>query len=159
MSMADDDRLLMFSYGSNTATSYLRDYCPSAEPVMRAVLPNFWIQFRRYSTDLNGGISTIMETPGDMVRGMLFSVPGREIDELDILEDVPIGLYIREGYMVLGEDNNWYNAQLYRVANPEGPFPPSRQYVAYMIEGAKEQGQPADYIARIEAFQNDFADA
>lgn len=153
MSSTEIDRLLTFSYGSNTASRYLRGYCPGAEPVMRAVLPNFWIEFRRYSTNLEGGISTIMETPGDMVRGMLFSIPRAEIEDLDILEDVPIGLYLRLGYLVLGEDGKWHRAQLYRVANPEGPFPASDQYLDYMIEGAREHGQPEDYISRLEGFR------
>ena len=104
MSSAKHDRLLNFAYGSNTASRYLRGYCPGAEPLMRAVLPNFWIEFRRYSTDLQGGISTIMETPGDRVRGILFSIPRVEIEALDILEDVPLGLYLRQGFLVLGED-------------------------------------------------------
>lgn len=120
---------------------------------MRAALPNFWIEFRRYSSDLKGGISTIMETPGELVRGMLFTIPTREIEALDLLEDVPRGLYQRQGYLVLGEDGKWHCAQLYRVAKPEGPFTVSDQYLDYMIEGAREQGQPEDYIARLEAFR------
>ncbi len=153
MSSAENHRLLTFSYGSNTSSRYLRSYCPGAEPVMRAVLPNFWIEFRRYSTDLQGGISTIMETPGDRVRGMLFSIPRTEIEALDVLEDVPLGLYLRQGFLVLGEDGAWHCAQLYRVAKPEGPFAASARYLDYMLEGAREHGQPDDYIARLEGFR------
>ncbi len=153
MYSTEGDRLLNFAYGSNTATRYMKATCPEAQPVMRAVLPNFWIEFRRYSTDLEGGISTIMETPGEMVRGVLFSIPRAEIDALDILEDVPLGLYLRQGYLVLGEDGAWHRAELYRVANPEGPFPVSDRYLDYMLEGAREQGQPEDYIARLEGFR------
>ncbi|MEM9776901.1 MAG: hypothetical protein AAF902_20150 [Chloroflexota bacterium] len=51
--------MLNFSYGSNMSIRYIRDYCPFAKYVMRATLPNCEIQFRRFSTDLNGGISTI----------------------------------------------------------------------------------------------------
>ena len=153
MASSTQDRLLNFAYGSNTASRYLRRYCPGAEPVMRAVLPNFWIEFRRYSSDLQGGISTIMETPGDLVRGMLFSIPRAEIEALDVLEDVPLGLYLRQGFLVLGEDGAWHRAQLYRVAVPDGPFAPSRRYLDYMLEGAREHGQPQDYIDRLEGLR------
>ena len=153
MSSPAPERLLNFAYGSNTATRYLRTYCPGAEPVMRAVLPNFWIEFRRFSTDLQGGISTIMETPGDLVRGMLFSIPRDEVEALDVLEDVPLGLYLRQGFRVLGEDGAWHRAQLYRVARPEGPFAPSHRYLDYMLEGAREHGQPQDYIDRLESLR------
>jgi hypothetical protein len=40
------------------STRYLRNYCPDAQFVMKAALPNFHVEFRRYSEDLRGGIST-----------------------------------------------------------------------------------------------------
>ena len=46
-----------YGYGSNMSTRYLRDYCPGAQFVMKAVLPNFHVEFRRYSEDLRGGIA------------------------------------------------------------------------------------------------------
>lgn len=39
------------------STRYLRNYCPDAQFVMKAVLPNFHVEFRRYFEDLRGGIS------------------------------------------------------------------------------------------------------
>ncbi len=87
-----DDRLLYFAYGSNMCTRYLRDYCPSAEPVMPAALANFRIAFRRFSTDLEGGISTIQPAPGEIVHGVLFAIPTAEVEALDVLENVPDGL-------------------------------------------------------------------
>ena len=153
MSSAEIDRLLTFSYGSNTASRYLRGYCPGAEPVMRAVLPNFWIEFRRYSAELGGGISTIMPAPGERVEGVIYRIPRAEIEALDLLEDVDKGLYVRETHLVLGTDGAWHGADLYRIVTPEGPFEPAAQYVAWMIEGAREHGLPEDYIAGLQALR------
>ena len=147
------DRLLYFAYGSNLSSRYLRDYCPGAQPVMRGLLANFRIEFRRYSTDLEGGISTIMEAPGELVHGMLFTIPKAEIEALDILENVPEGLYSRDGFMVLAEDGQWQRAELYRVARPEGPFAPSARYLDFMLEGAREHGLPDDYVAGLESLR------
>lgn len=146
--------MLNFSYGSNMSTKYIREYCPSARPIMLADLPNFQIEFRRFSTDLNGGISTIMPAPGGMVRGVIYDIPEKEILELDILEDVPKGLYVRESYFVLGEDKQWYKTELYRVANPEGPFTPSPKYVDMMIEGATEHDLDVAYVENLIALRN-----
>ena len=88
-----------------------------------------------------------------MVRGVLFTIPSAEIEALDVLENVPEGLYRRDGFLVHAEDGEWKTAQLYRVAKPEGPFAPAKQYVAWMVEGAREHGLPADYIARLEALR------
>ncbi len=144
-----------FAYGSNMASRLLREYCPSARILMRATLPNFQIEFRRYSEDFVGGISTIMPAPGGLVRGIVFEFPSAELATLDEYEDVDKGHYLRESFIVLGEDGAWCRADLYRVARPEGPFPPSARYLDIMLEGAAEQGLPADYITGLEALRDD----
>ncbi len=142
-----------FAYGSNMSAQYIRNYCPSATFVMRATLPNFHIEFRRYSEDLQGGISTIMEAPGGLVQGVLYEIDEAEILALDILEDVPQGIYLRQPFLVLGEDGQWHSGELYRVANPAGPYAPSKKYVEYMIAGAEEHGLEAEYIAGLVALR------
>lgn len=124
----------------------MSETCPGAEPVMRAELANHRIEFRRYSNDLRGGLSTIMPAPGEMVPGVLFRVPRTEIEALDLLEDVDKGLYRRESHLVLGADGAWHRAELYRVARPRGPFAPSPRYVGWMIEGAVEHGLDTKYV-------------
>jgi len=146
------DNVLCFSYGSNMSSRYLRQFCPSATAVMTATLPNAHIEFRRFSTDLNGGISTIVEAPGEIVHGILYMINGIDIDHLDLLEDVAKGLYVRETYLVLGKDNTWHSADLYRAGELEDPFEPAPQYISWMVEGAREHGLPPDYITEIEGF-------
>ena len=94
--------MLYFAYGSNLSTKYVRNYTPSAVFVQRAFLPNFHIEFRRYSDNLKGGISTIIEAPGKMVHGVIYEVEPKEIEALDILEKVPLGVYKREGFQGYG---------------------------------------------------------
>ena len=145
------DTLLCFSYGSNMSTAYLRETCPGGEPLMLAELPNFRIEFRRYSNDLRGGLSTIMPAPGEIVPGVLFRVPRIEIEVLDLLEDADKGLYRRETYLVLSAAGLWERAELYQVARARGPFAPSPRYVGWMIEGAQEHGLDPTYIDGLKA--------
>ncbi len=145
------DELLNFAYGSNLAIRYVHDECPSARTVMHAALPNYSIAFRRYSTNMKGGISTIIETPGGLVHGALYAIKRAEIEAMDELENVNEGLYRRETFRVLGADQAWHSADLYRVARPGGPFPPSPVYLGLMIEGAIEHGLPADYVEGLRA--------
>jgi len=142
-----------YGYGSNLSLPYVHAYCPSADFVLRADLPNYRIEFRRYSTELQGGISSIMESPGDLVHGVIYAVLQAEIEALDILEDVPRGIYTRECFRVLGEDGSWYLADLYRVARPEGPFTPSRVYVDYMVAGATAHQLETSYVAGLLALR------
>ena len=146
-----------FAYGSNLSTAYIRAYCPSATFVMRAFLPNYVIQFRRFSTDLQGGISSIIEAPGEMVHGVLYDIDSAELDALDILEDVPQGLYLRQTFRVLGDDGDWHLGDLYRVANPSGPYAPAKQYVEWMITGAQEHQLDANYLQQLIALRSQAA--
>jgi gamma-glutamylcyclotransferase len=140
-----------FAYGSNLSTAFIRRYCPSAQFVMRAQLPNFTVQFRHHSDEYGGGISSVIEAPGDMVHGVIYEIDEDELVALDILESVPQGQYRRDAFQVLGEDGEWHLADLYRVSNPSGPHTPSKEYVGYMVAGAKEHHLDPEYLARFES--------
>lgn len=144
------DIVLHFGYGSNMSEEYMKQYTPSLKYVMNAQLPNFEIQFRKYSDNMKGGISSIIDKPGGMVYGVLYEIPREEMEELDILEDVPLGIYSRETFKVFGSDSVWHDADLYRVVEPKGPFTPAAAYLDLMIAGAKEHGIDADWLARLE---------
>ncbi len=142
-----------FAYGSNLSSTYIRDHTPSATFVMKADLPNYKVEFRHYSKNMWGGISSIIETPGTLVKGVIYDVRKSELDELDILENVPEGIYRRDTYFVMGEDGQWHRADLYRVSTSTGPYTPSRSYVDFMIEGAREHGLDADYVEQLVAIR------
>lgn len=146
----NDNVIYYFGYGSNLDEDYMRQWTPSLEFVSLARLPNFEIQFRKYSTDLEGGISSIIEKPGGMVQGVIYTIEKSEMEALDILEDVPLGIYKRETFKVVSKNGTWYNADLYRVVNPKGPFTPSVKYLGYMIKGAKAQGINQSWIDYLE---------
>ena len=142
--------MLHFGYGSNLNQEFLRIHCPSARFIMKAFLPNQEVQFRFWSDVRNGGISTIVPAPGELVHGVIYEVEASDLERLDVLESVPQGLYSRDSFLVLGEDQAWHKADLYRVTEPRGPFAPARSYVELMLTGAKERGLDPVYVKRIE---------
>jgi gamma-glutamylcyclotransferase (GGCT)/AIG2-like uncharacterized protein YtfP len=142
-----------YAYGSNLSSSYLREYCPSATFVMKADLPNYRVEFRHYSEESGGGISTIIEAPGRLVRGVVYEIPEPEMDAMDRLESVSAGLYKRETFLVLGADGEWHHADMYRVTQPTGPYAPARSYLDKMIAGAREHGLDAEYIESLVALR------
>jgi len=151
----NDDVIYYFGYGSNLDEDYMRQWTPSLKFVSLARLPNFEIQFRKYSTDLEGGISSIIEKPGGMIQGVVYTIEKSEMEALDVLEDVPLGIYKRETFKVISEDGTWYNADLYRVVTPQGPFIPSVKYLGIMIKGAKAQGINQPWIDYLEALREE----
>ena len=148
-----DDMAYYFGYGSNLhVENTLTDLLPNGRFLMRAYLPNYQVQFRWWSNNLRGGISNIMEVPGEMVEAALYECPQSDLDTLDYRLDYYVPDYKREVFRVQGEDGEWYQASLYRLWEPKGPFPPARGYMEGMLEGARQLGLSQPYIERLEGF-------
>ena len=142
-----------FGYGSNLSIQFVNDkLIANAKFVMKGYLPNFEVQFPFWSPERQAGYSGIMEAPGELVQGALYEVTEAELTKLDNMEGVYKDRYRRQTFLVLGEDGEFHPADLYRVIDPKGPFPPCRSYVEIMIAGARELGLDPDYIEKIEGF-------
>lgn len=142
-----------FGYGSNLSIkSVHEDLNPNARYVMKGLLPNFEVSWPMWSEEEQGGYSGIMEAPGELVHGALYEMTEQELIAMDNLEDCYKGTYKRETFLVLGEDGKWHSADLYRVIDPQGPFPPVRSYVEIMLAGARELELDPEYIEKIEEF-------
>lgn len=142
-----------FGYGSNLSIDFVREeLIPDAKFVMKGYLPNFEVRFPFWSEEAQGGYSGIMEAPGELVQGALYEVTEEELERVDNLEGVYKERYRRQTFLVLGEDGEFHEADLYRVIDPQGPFPPVRSYVETMLKGARELGLDPEYIEKIEGF-------
>ena len=145
--------MLHFGYGSNLCIkSVHEDLNPNAKYVMKGFLPNFEVSWPMWSEEEQSGYSGIMEAPGELVHGALYEMTEQELIAMDNLEDCYKDTYKRETFLVLGEDGKWHKADLYRVIDPQGPFPPARSYVETMLEGARGLGIDPEYIKKIEEF-------
>ena len=145
--------MLHFGYGSNLSIkSVHEDLNPNARYVMKGFLPNFEVSWPMWSEEEQSGYSGIMEAPGELVHGALYEITEQELIAMDNLEDCYKGTYKRETFLVLGEDGKWQNAELYRVIDPQGPFPPARSYVEIMLAGARDLELDPEYIEKIEEF-------
>ncbi|MCG8564506.1 MAG: gamma-glutamylcyclotransferase [Desulfobacterales bacterium] len=144
-----------FGYGSNLSTAYTQEMLPSAKFVMKAFVPNYSVQFQFWSKVRNGGLSNIVPDMGKMVHGVLFEVPEEEMVALDTLEGAYVGQYYRKTLLTVGEDGVIYPADIYRVIDPQGPYPPSKGYVKIMLDGAREHGLAPEYIQMIEKLYSD----
>ena len=150
---ADDALAYVYAYGSLLSPTLMKQPCPSATFVIKANLPNFEIQFRVPSDTGLGGTSGIVESPGQLVQGVIYSVKKTEVTDLDILEGVPEGKYKKGQFLVLGDDKEWYEANLYMPAIPGDLIPPAPHYLDDMIAGARAHGLDAEYTAKLVAWR------
>ena len=145
--------MLHFGYGSNLSIKSVHEELnPNAKYVMKGFLPNFEVSWPMWSEEEQSGYSGIMEAPGELVHGALYEMTEQELIAMDNLEDCYKGTYKRETFLVLGEDDKWHSAELYRVIDPQGPFPPARSYVEIMLAGARDLELDPEYIEKIEEF-------
>ncbi len=143
--------MLHFGYGSNLSIkSVHEDLNPNAKYVMKGFLPNFEVSWPMWSEEEQSGYSGIMEAPGELVHGALYEMTEQELIAMDNLEDCYYALYKRETFLVLGVDDKCHKADLYRVIDPKGPFPPARSYVEIMLAGARDLELDPEYIKKIE---------
>lgn len=142
--------MLYFSYGSFLDSETLKKHCPSAKFVSRAILPNFEAQFNYMSKTYNAGVTGVEFAPGRIARGVVYEIPLKEMERLDVVEAVPQGFYYRQTVVVIDEKGKLLRAETYRTTNPGGPFKSSRRYVGLMLKGAREHEMDSEYIKSLE---------
>ncbi|GAF82873.1 unnamed protein product [marine sediment metagenome] len=104
-----------------------------------------------FSKTYGGGVTGIEPAPEKKkALGVLYDVSPDEMERLDIVEGIPMGIYYRQTVTVVDEDGNHYQAETYRTTDPKGPYAPTRRYLGLMIKGAKEHGIDPDYIKELE---------
>jgi len=148
---------LYFAYGSNMSRRQMTERCPDHECLGKAVLSDHALCFPRHSSMRNCGVAGLAEMPGAEVWGVIYRLHDEDLAALDR----------REGYdPAKSADVNRYNRHTVRVlmngdmvecftyfARPEpGEHVPSVEYLATILEGAAENGLPADYVARLRFF-------
>lgn len=76
-----------FAYGSNLNIEQMANRCPLAEPVERAYLANFCLDFK---TNVRGfGVATIRPEYGSYVEGALYKITQDCLNSLDLFEGHP----------------------------------------------------------------------
>jgi gamma-glutamylcyclotransferase (GGCT)/AIG2-like uncharacterized protein YtfP len=141
-------RILYFAYGSNMDMRRFRRRCPDATVAGRASLRGYRLGFTRYSSAEKGGVADIVAEPDAVVWGALYEIDESCFAALDDYEGAPRA-YRRETVRVLDDGGAEREAVAY-VANKTGEFAPSRQYLAQIVQGARDHELPDDYVRGLE---------
>ncbi|WP_428388573.1 gamma-glutamylcyclotransferase family protein [Mucisphaera sp.] len=143
--------MLYFAYGSNLDPQQMDDRCPGFQVHARARLANHRLCFPRACESWAGGVASIEPHPNHHVHGVLYQLTQDHIDTLDIYEDIAEGSYRREERPIEIESGPTLRVLTYIAEpDPNGPTPPSRQYLDGILRGARFHKLPAHYIAELE---------
>lgn len=142
-----------FAYGSNLDWDQMRERCPSATFLCKAELPQYRLDFTRYSTIRKCGVSDVVEDPSGSVRGVVYEIGDQDVARLDKAEGYeegrPTNSYWRRPITVIkdGVAGDTVDAETYFADQQPDPPLPSQDYVDHIIRGARYWELPADYIA------------
>ena len=136
---------LYFAYGANMNVAAMLQRAPRSRVLGRAKLARhkFFI--------MKSGFASVRRDPYADVHGVLFDLALSDVPALDRYEEVGRGLYTKVTQPVLREGTASVRAVVYLGASAaEGR--PSAAYLDAILEGARENGLPEDYIAFLAGF-------
>jgi gamma-glutamylcyclotransferase (GGCT)/AIG2-like uncharacterized protein YtfP len=135
--------MLYFAYGSNMSRGPTRLRCPTAQDTGPAVL-----QGHRFVI-MESGYASVVASETDDVHGILWRIGPQDLPALDEYEDVAGGLY-RHAMLPVLQADRLVNALVY-LGCEQREGRPRPDYLALVLEAARDCGLPQDYIERLRA--------
>ena len=135
---------LYFAFGSNMSRGPMRVRCPTAEEAGLAILRGY-----RFTIMANG-YASVVPAAGQEVQGLLWRIGPQDLAALDDYEDVAGGLY-RHATLPVFQQGRLADALVYLGCETrEGR--PSPDYMALVVEAARECGLAEDYVDKLAGF-------
>ncbi len=139
------DPSLYFAYGSNLSTSRMGERVPSARVVAAARADGRRLSLGKLGRD-GSGKATLIDAPDAFVWGVVYAIDRCDWRRLDRFERG----YARISVFVALEREQHIAATTY-VAPETAPDPTAfGWYTRLIIDGAREHGLPAAYVAELE---------
>jgi len=136
-----------FAYGSNMSRAQMQQRVGHVLDAQPARLENYEMVFNKKVRG-GSGEANIQRAKGKTVHGVLYRVTGAALRTLDRATGVPEH-YRRIEVKVTDMNGRGVAAQVYIAAKVEKGLRPAPHYLQTLLDGAGEQGLPADYIAGI----------
>ena len=152
-----------FSYGSNLHQAHLNRFCHKEErPTIelraknprRAILKDYKLDFNYYSNLMGGGAGNLEPAPGQQVEGVVFEMTDEDMITLDLRERAPEFFYrIKVDLMMIDGGGTLSDVVAYVACeDKKTPFtPPTQEYKAVIIDGAKDFDLSPEWIDKLVA--------
>lgn len=141
-----------FAYGSNLSTGQMkRRTGPIREP-RRARLDGYRLAFNKRGSD-GSGKANIVPDAGATVWGSVYLCSPDALREMDSHEGIARGHYVHHRIRVRLDDGDELDAVTYIAGKSflDDSLTPSAEYLATILDGARQHRLPDDYIRSIEA--------
>jgi hypothetical protein len=139
----------IFAYGSNMCLGRFLEYQVHPEaPGVSAQLQGYSLRFNKRSSD-GSGKANVEPRDGDVVWGVLYAIPDRE---LPVLDEGERG-YTRTRMPGIGASgpDPWVYVAIETV--DDASLRPYSWYKRFLVEGARSHRLPTDYITMLKAIE------
>lgn len=149
-----------FAYGSNMNLAQMKQRCSSAKVIGIARLPGYKVEFYGYSANWDGAQETVVPDPQSEVWGVLYELQVFDWDALDGYQDARsdgLGQYFHYPVEVIDREQGMIKAIIYKKNILNEAKPPSAEYLDFIMQGAKEQGLPEEYLTLLQTKETKLA--
>lgn len=152
--MRQIEERLYFAYGANINRALMHLKCGNPQVLGIARLEGHRVDFFGYSRTWDGAVETVIPDSQSAVWGVLYRLEAYDWERLDNCEDARAdgtGEYFHYPVEVSVDGEAPVAATIYKKARLGQPEIPSTQYLNVILEGAREQGLPDEYVAALAA--------
>ena len=129
-----------FGYGSNLSKEQMAIRCPDSNYVSSGKLLGYsWLINTR-------GYASIKPSKDDIVLGEIFRLSQKDVDYLDIYENVDDGMYIKSTLSI--ETSSGPIDCLVYIASDNNLGSPQEEYIHRINSGIKSANLPAEYVQK-----------
>lgn len=139
-----------YAYGTLLDINGMKKYCPSAEPLGVMRLKGYRMGFALCGADPSVGGCTLVEDADNTMYGVLYSLPAKELADLDAASGVDKGLWAVIKITLTDDRGRKVPANTLTIPDPAGPYRPPEAYTNPILVGAKAWPLPAAYIKQLE---------
>ena len=143
-----------FAYGSNMNLLQMKERCSAPKIIGIARLPGYRVDFFGESAIWDGAQETVVPDPASEVWGVLYELTFFDCEQLDMYQDVRFdgtGPYFHYPVDVIDIEEKIFDVRIYKKDKLGEVMLPSTDYLNFIIQGAREQGLPEEYM---EVLQN-----
>jgi cation transport regulator ChaC len=149
---ADPSTLWYFAYGSNMARAIFRE----ARRMQPLAAHGGWLEGYRLCFNIpigsgERGVANLIAEPTTRMHGVVYQLTHEDFERLDASEGVSFGLYRRIPVTIVTAAHGAIEAWTYQSSVASEGRKPSPRYLQLLLDGARENGLPDEYLKYLEA--------
>jgi hypothetical protein len=129
--------------------------CPNSRFIFNALLPEHRLVFT-HGVEPNACAADAVPDPASVVWGVVYDITDSDRRQLDAREGVAVRAYRPREVLVHPHGDMEQRVMVLTYSATDSvdlQRPPSREYLDYLLRGARRWSLPADYIAQLEAIE------